>query len=777
MHEHYFEAAIADEVRKVVEARPSTRNSQLNSAAFSLASLGIPEQRIYEALIPAAERCGLVKDDGMKAVRATIASGMKAGYARPRQAQWPSGFGGSSYRQQPSASSNKRTDTPSKPQAPPSSQSRRTIQIPARSLPDKDGKPKFVVAGDEGPPCWDNEIRRHVYRRDGFPVRIKVKYQDKANGKTAWASWYRVHDRNTLGWQAGKPDGYRDTPYVTFGSNPFDPEAQSDMLYWPEGEKDVDAITKSGGLAFTFGGTGDGLAENADIARYLSGRDVVILADNDRGGRDHARSKAAIAHPVAQSVKILEFPELPEKGDVLDWIARGHTSEELRARADAAPLWSPASSAESSAAGARKTATAKAAKPTKSTETPCPHPPGEPKWPDLNKTGKPSATCANARLAIETLGIDCRYDIFHDRKLVGGHVIEQWAGELSDHACQMLRVVIKERFGFDPGKENTNDAAVQLCLQHQFDPARKYLDGQEWDGTKRLDNWMVTYLGAENTELTRAIGRLALVAAVRRARQPRCKFDQISVLEGPEGTGKSSAIEILAGKENFSDQTILGLDDRQQQENMRGVWLYEIADLAGMSKADVDKVKAFASRLSDRARPAYGRQRLEQPRRCIFFATTNNETYLKSQTGNRRFWPVKTGEIDLAALRRDRDQLWAEAAYIEASGVPLNLTETLWPTAAIEQDKRRDPDPWDDILANVEGIVCDAPDGGREERISSTDLLKIHLNLPADKCTDAATKRVSHCMKRLGWERPPDAIRIPGIKGKVRGFRRPVSPE
>jgi predicted P-loop ATPase len=127
-------------------------------------------------------------------------------------------------------------------------------------------------------------------------------------------------------------------------------------------------------------------------------------------------------------------------------------------------------------------------------------------------------------------------------------VIEQWAGELSDHACQMLRVVIKERFGFDPGKENTNDAAVQLCLQHQFDPVRQYLDGLEWDGTKRLDNWMVTYLGAEDTELTRAIGRLALVAAVRRVRQPGCKFDQITVLEGPEGTGKSSTIRLVAGQ-------------------------------------------------------------------------------------------------------------------------------------------------------------------------------------------------------------------------------------
>jgi predicted P-loop ATPase len=396
-------------------------------------------------------------------------------------------------------------------------------------------------------------------------------------------------------------------------------------------------------------------------------------------------------------------------------------------------------------------------------------------WPDLGKGGAPVASCANARRAIEALGIKCSYDVFHDRKMVSGHAIEQWAGELSDHACQMLRVIIKEKFGFDPGREHTHDGAVQLCLRRQFDPVCDYLNSLQWDKRKRLDTWMATYLGAENTELTRAIGRLALVAAVRRARQPGYKFDQIIVLEGPEGTGKSTAIEILAGKENFSDQTILGLEDRQQQEAMRGVWLFEIADLAGMSKADVDKTKSFASRVADRARPAYGRARVELPRRCVFFATTNNDTYLKSQTGNRRFWPVKTGRINLEALRRDRDMLWAEAARIEATGVPLELPETLWAAATIEQERRRDHDPWDEILANVKGIICDTPDGtDREERISTAELLKLHLNLPADKITDSAAKRLSFCMGRLGWEKPPDPIYIPG-KGTVRGYRRKLA--
>jgi putative DNA primase/helicase len=128
-------------------------------------------------------------------------------------------------------------------------------------------------------------------------------------------------------------------PFVTHGINPFDPEVIGDTFFWPEGEKDVDSLTRLGMLAFTFGGTGDGLPETA--ARYLAGRDVVIPADNDDPGRKHAQAKAAVAFPVARSVKIIEFPELPKGGDVSDWIDRGHTADELNELSDGAPPWTP----------------------------------------------------------------------------------------------------------------------------------------------------------------------------------------------------------------------------------------------------------------------------------------------------------------------------------------------------------------------------------------------------------------------------------------------------
>jgi predicted P-loop ATPase len=243
------------------------------------------------------------------------------------------------------------------------------------------------------------------------------------------------------------------------------------------------------------------------------------------------------------------------------------------------------------------------------------------------------------------LGVVCSYDEFHDRMLVGGHPIQQWAGELTDAVNVVLRQAIIDRFELDPGKDNIADAATALCLENCFDPVLDYLDGLDWDGKPRLGTWVINYLGAADTPLNRAMGKLALVAGVRRVRQPGCKFDHILTLEGIEGTMKSTSIVILAGAENFSDQTILTASDKEQQELVRGVWLFEIADLAGMKRAEVEKIKAFATRTHDRARPAYGRRRVDAPRRCIrlhergrIFAITDGQpAHLAPQ--DRRYRP------------------------------------------------------------------------------------------------------------------------------------------
>lgn len=385
--------------------------------------------------------------------------------------------------------------------------------------------------------------------------------------------------------------------------------------------------------------------------------------------------------------------------------------------------------------------------------------------PDMARTG-PRSTVRNTMVALRKLELRFAHDLFRRRNFVEGLQLEAFRGEITDDISAMLRRAILDDFGFDPGKEHVRDAVHMLCLENRFHPVRDYLAGLKWDGTPRLDNLFRDYFGAEDTALNRAFGRIMMVAAVRRVRHPGTKFDQIVVLEGAQGTGKSTAIAILAGPESHSDQDILTLDSKGQVEMLEGVWLYELGELEGLGRADVAKVKAFASRQTDRARMAYAYFREDRARECIFIGTTNDSHYLTDQSGNRRFWPVKTGRIDLEALRRDRDQLWAEAAHREASREPISLPEALWGNAAVEQAARTMRDPWLDILEKEPGQEASET----TVRVSSAYLLTEVLQIEPGRQKPSDQTRLGVCMRLLGWD-GPKRMRVDGHN--VRGYERP----
>jgi predicted P-loop ATPase len=338
---------------------------------------------------------------------------------------------------------------------------------------------------------------------------------------------------------------------------------------------------------------------------------------------------------------------------------------------------------------------------------------GKARWRGRHRDGTPVATMHNAQVAITAVGVECSYDTFHNKLLVGYrgealHELQHALGEMTDHAVIALREILGNRFGTDFGDKHVRDAIVALANKRRFDPVRDMLDHAQaaWDGKKRLDKMAVDYFNCEDTKLNRAIVRKTMIAAVRRARRPGCKFDNITVLESEEGWLKSTAWRVLAGDENFSDESILGRSGREIQEQLSEVWIHESADLAGMRKAEVESVKAFASRQVDIARPAYGYFVRKQPRHAINVGTTNSDEYLQSQTGNRRFWPLKVlRPIDIAKLERDRLQLWGEAAACEAKGESLTFAQDLWPAAVEEQEKRRVKDPWEEILADIPETV------------------------------------------------------------------------
>ena len=407
---------------------------------------------------------------------------------------------------------------------------------------------------------------------------------------------------------------------------------------------------------------------------------------------------------------------------------------------------------------------------------------------DYDRFANPRPSLANAVIAIKELGIRVSYDLFHHRTKVtyNGNSKTIQEGSLTDDTVSAIRSLINNTYEIDCGDANTLAAIKEIALENAYDPVLDMLDSCQgkWDGVKRLDTWVIVYLGCTDTLLHRAIGRIVLIAACRRARDPGCKFDLIVVLEGVEGTNKSTAIRILAGDENFSDQSILGAKDKEVQEQLDGVWMHENADLAGMRRAEVEHVKAFASRQSDRARPAYGRVREDRPRRSVEWGTTNNDQYLLSQTGNRRFGPLKTGKIDTEALTRDREQLLGEAATYESAGESITLDPSLWSDARDAQEQRRVADAWEDLLdrmpdsAKVQDGKYDTRNvtiihksGDGYERVASADVLTYLLEVPKAQQTSAHAQRLAHAMSHIGWDRNAGGrVTINGVP--VRGYIR-----
>lgn len=239
-------------------------------------------------------------------------------------------------------------------------------------------------------------------------------------------------------------------------------------------------------------------------------------------------------------------------------------------------------------------------------------------------------------------------------------------------------------------KENYLNAVTKVVDDRSYHPIKQYLETlPEWDGIQRVETFLIDYFGAEDTPYSRAIIKKILVAAYMRIYHPGIKFDYIMVLNGPQGVGKSTAIAKL-GMDWYSDSlSVSDMNDKTAAEKLQGYWILEIGELAGMKKADIDKVKAFISRQDDKYRASFGRRVNSHPRQCIFFATTNEQNgYLRDNTGNRRFWPIKTpgtGSKKAWELTSDEvKQIWAEVKVLAEKGESLFIDDKLIAEAAEE---------------------------------------------------------------------------------------------
>jgi predicted P-loop ATPase len=360
----------------------------------------------------------------------------------------------------------------------------------------------------------------------------------------------------------------------------------------------------------------------------------------------------------------------------------------------------------------------------------------------------------NIRLALRRLGITPIFDAFSRELRING------ASVLDDIIFDRIWVDIADEFGWHPNTNNLRRVIVIDAHKLAIHPVKQYLDRLRWDGTPRLDQWLITYAKAENSVYVRAVSALPLLAAVRRVRSPGAKFDELLILESPEGRDKSTALRTLCPiDEWFSDGVPLAADTKEVIERTSGKWIIEVPELHTSRGSKTEAQKAFLSRQIDGpVRLAYARLPTTVPRQFVLIGTTNQlGHYLKDFTGARRYWPVAVRQFDVAALARDRDQLWAEAAAREP-GTSIRLPQKLidatgaehdlWAQAAEEQEARRAVDPWEEIIEaqlDIDGMTPVV-------RIASMEIWKA-LDVEAKMQDNRAADRVAAIMGRLGFKK------------------------
>lgn len=330
-------------------------------------------------------------------------------------------------------------------------------------------------------------------------------------------------------------------------------------------------------------------------------------------------------------------------------------------------------------------------------------------------------------------------------------------GEWSDSDTAQLRIWLGQNYRLTPRSADAHDAVLVAAKLRTFHPVREYLEGLQWDGEHRLATWLPRYLGVEDSEYCEAVGVKFLVAAVARVMRPPVKADCVLILEGAQGLGKSTALSVLGG-EWFSDSPF-AIGDKDGFTMLQGVWICELAELDSFNKVESTRAKQFFGSESDRFRPAYGRCAETFPRQCVFAGTTNQDSYLRDATGNRRYWPVRATALDIPALQKDRDQLWAEAVHLYRRGV------TWWPEEdekhlfESEQEDRFDADVWED---SIEDWLRD-PERLRHVRL--VDVMEEALKLEPAQQKPPEQRRVANILTRLGWRKS---------RPRVDGLRRPM---
>lgn len=332
--------------------------------------------------------------------------------------------------------------------------------------------------------------------------------------------------------------------------------------------------------------------------------------------------------------------------------------------------------------------------------------------------------------------------------------------------------------------ERTVESAFPIVAERNiFHPVRDYLRSLRWDAKQRLPDVLATHFGCASTEYTRAIGVRWFISAVARVMVPGCQADCTLVVESPkQGWYKTSAFRELVPVRNWYSDTGVEIGNKDSMQALHGVWIYGLDELDSLSRSEITRTKTFLTQTVDRFRPPFGKRPRDFPRQNVFVGSTNQSEYLSDSTGNRRFWPARLlRPIDVETIRRDRDQLWAEAVARFDSGEKWHVdTPGLRVLCEAEQAERVTDDTWLPIIAewltSPSVTMPDPVDGKlRTESldiaagVTTTDVLLGALRMKPADMTKADAMRAAEVLRQLQFT---DVERVRENGGRVRRYRK-----
>lgn len=359
-----------------------------------------------------------------------------------------------------------------------------------------------------------------------------------------------------------------------------------------------------------------------------------------------------------------------------------------------------------------------------------------------------------------------RYDEFRRRKIKVHSLpwcagIEPWR-DVDTHA---FRDWLQGEFKLKSSNENAASAIDLVAYEQKFDSLQDHVASLAHDGVSRVESLLSRYFGAEDSELHREFSKRFLVQMVARAMRPGCKADVVLVLEGRQGARKSSGLRALAGVDFYSDDP-LDFSSKDGMQAITETWLHEIAELDSFKRQEMTIVKAFLTKQRDKFRPPYGREIVDCDRRCVFAATTNESVYADDSTGNRRFWPVACGDVDVDAIVRDRDQLIAEARIMFESGQIwwIDASDAIHELVLESQSSRNYDHPWKD---QIQKWLVEQPAIDVENGFTPNELIENAIGLDRQKIGKREFMILGDVMRSIGWSRSKNQVLRQKIRTRV----------